>query len=87
MGGMDNSTSVGISKAKQKSQKYHADRNEILYKEFLESGEQFRHTFLEWKQAKFAKNQKPGKQKPLTKAELKARGYTTASLNQTVRWK
>lgn len=88
MGGMDNKTSVETSRAKNNSRKYHSKKNEKLYKEYLESEWQHRTTFADWKEYKNGKKKSKGNmQKPLTAKELKARGYNTKSLNQTVRWK
>lgn len=85
---MDNKTSVDASRAKNNSRKYHSKKNEQLYKEYLESGFQYKVSFADWKDHKNKKKSKKGQmQKPLTAKELKARGYNTKSLNQTVRWK
>lgn len=86
MGGMNNETSVNLTRAKYKSKEYHAKQNDKLYKEFLESGSQYTCTFLEWKQSR-KKKPESKKQKPLTKQQLKERGYNTKSLNESVRWK
>lgn len=49
MGGMDNKTSISLTKAKQNSRKFHAKNNAKLYEEYLVSGKQYSQTFLEWK--------------------------------------
>ena len=49
MGGMDNKTSIGLTKAKQNRRKYHATKNEALYKEYLQSSAQYKMTFVEFK--------------------------------------
>ena len=92
MGGMDNKTSIEIARARYKSKTYYSEKNSALYKEYINSDSQFSKTFVEWKKEKF-KNKKSQKQKqekmqkPLSKKELKKRGYITKSLNQLIRWK
>jgi hypothetical protein len=87
MGGMDNKTSVGISRAKQDSKNYHAKRNNDLYKEYLNSGSQYTCSFNDWKQTNKKKKKPEKMQRPLSKKELQDRGYNTKTLNQTCRWK
>jgi hypothetical protein len=73
---MNNKTSKELSSAKLDSRKYHAKLNEKLYKEYIESGEQFTKTFTEWKQSKTNKSRKKKSefmQKKLTPSERKAR--------------
>jgi hypothetical protein len=52
MGGMNNKTSREVSSAKQKSKRYHLNRNEKLYKEYLESSQQYIQSFVDWKRSK-----------------------------------
>ena len=89
MGGMDNETSVTLAQAKQKSREYHAKKNERLYKEYSLSNDRFKISFSEWKdsQKRVQKSKNERMQKPLSDKELKKRGYSTKSLNQTCRWK
>lgn len=85
---MNNYTSKHLSSAKIKSAKYHAEHEDKLYHEYLNSGDQYKKSFLDWKNEKFKKSPKHGKmQKPLTPEQRKERGYNTRSLNQNCRWK
>jgi predicted HD phosphohydrolase len=84
---MDNSISRELAKAKLESAKFHA-KDDKLYQEYLASDDQYSKSFLEWKRDKFGKKAKKEKmQQPLTREQLKERGYNTKSLNQQCRWK
>lgn len=88
MCGLNNRTSIQFSRAKFNSIKYHAEKNESLYKEYIYSGQQYSLSFIEWKNSIKFKNKKiESMQLPLTSKELKERGYTTKSFNQLIRWK
>lgn len=88
MGGMNNKTSIEVSKAKLDSKKYHVKENEKLYKEYIDSGQQYSLSFVEWKNSRKIKDKKSeSMQLPLTPKELKEKGYNTKSSNQLIRWK
>lgn len=88
MGGMNNKTSIEASNAKINSKKYHAKENEKLYKEYIDSGQQYSLSFVEWKNSKKIKHKdSESMQLPLTFKELKEKRYNTKSSNQLIRWK
>ena len=87
MGGMDNETSIELSRAKNNSRKFHSKRDEKLYEEYLNSSAQYTITFLEWKQSKKKRMKKGKMQKPLTPKQLEERGYNTKLSLNYVRWK
>jgi hypothetical protein len=49
MGGYDNQTSKKVSNAKQKSIRYHYDRNQSLYEEYKSSKYQYLMSFVNYK--------------------------------------
>jgi len=94
MGGMDNDTSIGLSRARYKARMFHIKESENLYNEYLESVAQYSKTFLEWKKErrlslkkKRRKNKKEKMQKPLTKKQLEERGYNSKLSLNYIRWK
>lgn len=92
MGGMDNDTSIGLSKARYKSRLFHIKESEKLYNEYIESGAQYSKTFVEWKKERRErlrnkKRKKERMQKPLTKKQLDERGYNTKLSLNYIRWK
>ena len=49
MGGYDNETSRGLTKAKQKSRDHHYNKNKKLYEEYLSSKYQYTMSFVDYK--------------------------------------
>ena len=88
MGGMNNKTSKELSAAKIASREFHANQNEKLYKEYLNSEQQHIQTFLEWKNSgKDNPIKKEKMQKPLSAREKRQVTLRERTLNQRVRWK